>query len=500
MTDGAANNNDSVDKITSEFGISCSGSTTGGETCGEELASFLNTEDQIPGLSGDQGIVTYTIGFDFSDSFLTDLALAGGGESFTASNGAELANVFQTIVTDFLNRSTSFSTPTLSINAFNKLEDLEDVYFALFTPNDKKAWRGNVKRYQLCRSSSDGCTLGEILDANDNPAINASDQRISDTALSFWSSGVDGAEIEVGGAAENVPNASSREVFTFHDLTEPLSNPIDEAIALSVNEVIDSNSDGILDGLNGHPGHSDALADTQFLLGDDAGVLSSAERKSLIDWIRGVDVDDEDGDGNTTENRFVVSDPLHSSPVAITFGGSNVDPVTKLFFGTNDGGLRMVNALNGIEEWIFYPQDMMRIQSELKTNNNGDHKYGLDGVPTAWVQDQNEDGIIVQSDGDFVRIIIGQRRGGQNYYAVDVTPSLAVTSPSETGNILPTLLWRIKGGSGDFPNLGQTWSRPSLATIRTGLVDANETELTDVIAFGGGYDVTQDNGAGHTNR
>ena len=33
--------------------------------------------------------------------------------------------------------------------------------------------------------------------------------------------------------------------------------------------------------------------------------------------------------------------------------------MVKLFVGTNDGGLRMLNAINGGEEWIFYPQMVM---------------------------------------------------------------------------------------------------------------------------------------------
>ena len=119
LTDGAANHNDSAGIITSDYGLSCSGS--GSQLCGVELAEFLNSEDQIATLSGDQGVITYTIGFNFSNDFLPDMAEAGGGEFFTADTGAELATVFQTIIADILSRSTSFATPSLSVNAFNKL-------------------------------------------------------------------------------------------------------------------------------------------------------------------------------------------------------------------------------------------------------------------------------------------------------------------------------------------------------------------------------------------
>ena len=493
LTDGGANHNDTVPRINTDFGLTCTGGTTADETCGEELADFLFTEDQLPGMSGDQNVITYTIGFNFSGAFLGDVATAGGGEFFTADTGAELADVFQTIIADILSRSTSFATPSLSVNAFNRLFDLNDVYFSLFIPDTRVAWRGNIKRYQLCDDST-VCDLGEVLDANDVEAISEADQRIKDDALSFWSSAPDGAEIEIGGAAENVPPAASRQVFFFHDLADPLNNPINESLALNVNEVADDNDDGILDGLVSHPDHPDPLADTRFFLGDDAALLSTQQRADLIDWILGVDVDDEDEDTDVTENRFTLSDPLHSSPIAITFGGDAADPVIKLFVGSNDGGLTMINAFNGIEEWVFYPQDMMRLQGDLKNNSNGEHIYGLDGVPSPWIFDANGDGIIDDNDGDFVRIVIGQRRGGENYYAVDVTPTSVLTDATATGEIDPTLLWRIEGGSTEFPNLGQTWSRPRIATIRVGEIAAGVSSLQDVFVFGGGYDVGQDDG------
>ena len=67
------------------------------------------------------------------------------------------------------------------------------------------------------------------------------------------------------------------------------------------------------------------------------------------------------------------------------------------------------------------------------------------------------------------------RRGGKNYYALDVTNRSS-----------PVLKWVIKGGQGDFAELAQTWSRPQLARIKSG--GSSRT----VLFFGGGYDVNQD--------
>jgi len=44
---------------------------------------------------GKQNISTYTIGFNFSGSFLPSLANAGGGSYFQADSADELVSVFQ---------------------------------------------------------------------------------------------------------------------------------------------------------------------------------------------------------------------------------------------------------------------------------------------------------------------------------------------------------------------------------------------------------------------
>ena len=41
---------------------------------------------------------------------------------------------------------------------------------------------------------------------------------------------------------------------------------------------------------------------------------------NLRKWARGVDIADYDDDGNTTETRKELGDPLHSRPVIVTYG------------------------------------------------------------------------------------------------------------------------------------------------------------------------------------
>ena len=67
------------------------------------------------------------------------------------------------------------------------------------------------------------------------------------------------------------------------------------------------------------------------------------------------------------------------------------------------------------------------------------------------------------------------RRGGNHYYALDVTDRNA-----------PRYLWQIDGGAGDFARLGQSWSEMTLAKV-----PFNDEDKV-VLLFGGGYDENQD--------
>lgn len=473
LTDGQANHNDSAQLIRDYVPKASCTSSNNDEECARDLVEWLRNNDQSSSLAGDQSVTTYTIGFNFSGQFLKDLANLGGGAFHEASTASELADVFQTIIADILAQTTSFTAPTLSVNAFNKLFHRNEVYFSFFKPERRIGWDGNVKKYQLCEDTADGCTLGEVLDADGTSAI-GTDGSIIDSALSFWSNGTDGAEITVGGAGNEIPVNGSRTVLTYTGTTPP--NGVNLG-GLS-HRVEDSNSDL-----------------TKALLGDAA--MSDAERTDLINWIRGMDVDDVDANGDTTEDRYAFNDPLHSNPVVITYGGTESDPVLKVLVGTNDGGLRLINAFNGEEQWIIYPQSTLAKQRQVRPNPSGNHLYGLDGTPSVWVNDVDRDGTIEPSDGDFVRAFIGMRRGGDYIYAIEANPNANFDGqPGNTDDIDSTLLWRVKGDSTEFPRLGQTWSKPMLTSVRVGTTNAGESAYKDVLVFAGGYDETEDNGFG----
>jgi type IV pilus assembly protein PilY1 len=107
-------------------------------------------------------------------------------------------------------------------------------------------------------------------------------------------------------------------------------------------------------------------------------------------------------------------------------------------------------------------------------NAGAPKQYGLDGDVVAWVNDQNNNGKVDGSD--HVYLYVTMRRGGRNIYALDVTNRNA-----------PELLWVIKGGAGQYQELGETWSTVNVEKVKDGGTDKT------VLVFGGGYDNSQDN-------
>ncbi len=447
LTDGQANRPHSESKIKTFVGNqTCDTSVSSSEVCVKELVNYLYTKDQSD-LKEEQIIRTHTIGFNFSSQWLKDVAEAGGGQYKEANQASDLVAEVQDILTDVLKVNSTFVAPVAAINQFNRLNHRSEIYFAVFRPEETPNWPGNLKKYRL---GGDDNTILDYSTTEGEPAINSVTGFFSDNAVSAWGGVTDGAEVEVSGANGETPAYNTRKLFTYYagSTSTTLSN--------TVNRISPENTN---------------LTKAMF----NAAAMSNADFAEHIEWVMGKDVDDEDGNGVVNENRYLVGDPLHSKPVAVTYGGSEQEPDITVYFGSNSGYLHAVNAATGVEQFAFMPEDLLANQTLLReSSTNQPHVYGIDGSVTAWVNDANGNGEIA-GDGEFVRLYVGQRRGGRNYYAMDVT---------DRDN--PEMLWVIRGGTGDFGELGQSWSRPVRGTIDIGGAER------DVIYFTAGYDPDQD--------
>ena len=428
LSDGQASVNDSASEVRAMAGItSCVDG--GSQACGPELAKFLVDEDE--------SIKTYTIGFNIASQagatdFLKRIAEKGEGNFYEAASSADLVGAFENIVNSVMRADTTFVTPGIAVNSFNRVNHRDEMYFSLFKPESTPLWQGNLKRYRI--------EDGVIFDNKNTEAIDNATGSFKSTSRSWWSSGDDGAAVEKGGVADRAAaNVASRKVYTYlGDMTPP------SGIALSGYPINESNDDI-----------------TKELLGIE--LASDDYREDLVKWVRGV-------------GAVGVADPLHSAPSVVIYGGTDALPISTIFYGDNQGYLHAIDGETGNERFAFMPKELLPVQNVLYENNEAHkHPYGLDGQVTTWVNDVDGDGIIESGDGDHVYAYIGMRRGGNNYYALDVT------NPSS-----PKWLWGIAGGTGDFTELGQTWSQPKKSKVN---IDGT---VTDVLVFAGGYDAKQD--------
>ncbi len=418
----------------------CTGAGNG--SCLDDIAEYLSLPD-IDGLQpGDQSVTTHTIGFTINLPILKDTAEVSGGEYFLADDVESLTLALLEIFQDASEQSLSFTSPAVAVNAFNRTQNLNDLYMTVFKSRSKTHWPGNLKKYRLLN--------GEITDVNGAPAVNAATGFFLDTATSFWTaSGPDGKEVELGGAANNLPAPSSRIMFT---------NNGDSDLTAGSNALSTANSGAYVPG--------------------DFGLTGAANEPSLddlIDWARGVDVRDEDNDVTTTV-RNAMGDPLHSQPAAVVYGGTAGSEDVVVYTATNDGYLHAVDAATGTELWSFIPKELLPRLSELYFDPDTNFKsYGIDGDVVSVVVDRDNNGII---DGtDFVHLVFGMRRGGNSYYALDVTDKNS-----------PQLMWNVT-----IPGSGQSWSTPVITKVRINDPALNADEA--VVILGAGYDPVHDTNA-----
>jgi type IV pilus assembly protein PilY1 len=457
--------------------------------CLDELAGWAKNNDvaerSFAAHDGKQTITTYTVGFDFSASpnavdqaalkLLQDTAAAGGGKFFEAKSKDSLLGVFNTILAEILAVNSTFSSPAVTVNAYNRATNLDDLYFSLFKPANGAHWDGNLKKYKLGQTTNAaGEPVPEIQDALGNPAVDPITGFFSDTAQSFWTPAVDapdGAETAFGGAASKLTLTRNAYTFTgtYNDVNG-VAYPSDPNLTSAANELYwysTSITDAMLGGVAGNPDITYYSAGTP---------LTLPYTVALLAWAYGYDMLDDDGDQESIEPRRIVGDPLHAEPALVQYGElANGDPDLVAYMATNDGYLHAIDSITGNEYFAFVPQEMLgNLNNIFEDTGVTGKSYGLDGNVVPWMNDANKDGDLNDA-GDHVYLYFGQRRGGSDIFSLDVTNRNS-----------PKLRWVIKGGTGDFAEMGQSWSTPNVERLKLNGVTKT------VLIFGGGYDTGQD--------
>lgn len=211
-----------------------------------------------------------------------------------------------------------------------------------------------------------------------------------------------------------------------------------------------------------------------------------------------------------TNETKVLGGVVHSKPEAISYGsaldvkGNIIAPREDyVLFGSMDGALHLVDAADGKEEFAIIPRQMLINQPEalvdgstrLNTTEVGKPYFGVDApwlVKTDYNYDlPNKKVTVDTASGKGMFAYGGLRMGGEAFYGMDITKK-------STPKILFTITFAGlssatsgKSAITGFERLGQIWSKPVAAKIRLtkGSSTTKNTAPTDVLIFGGGYDM-----------
>ncbi len=475
MTDGYptydSHANTAIEALTGKtcgrYEIDSSGNTR--KNCLPTLTEYMANHD-LDGVSsnGNQFGITYTIGFTQRQELLREAAVKGKGRYYQAENAEELAAAFQGAVLSILSTDSTFTAPAVAVDTFTRVQSRNEVFFAMFKPDDSMNWPGNIKRLDIAFDSGDAV----LEDSNGDPAIDASTGLIKDNATTLWSPEVDGANVGKGGvggllATTNLTSRADR-LYTNTGTNQAL-------------EKFDiANIDAVAYGFD----ITEPLRQLD-LLYSVWGVSGLSELTEVVRWGIGYDTEDEDEDNSTSDNRpWLLGDILHSKPHIVNYGAlgsfTKENPDIRILVGTNAGFLHMFGNSDGQEDWAFFAKELGSVLTRRKNNAvPSERVYGIDSPVVVATEDLNLDGTIDHTDGDTARVYFGLRRGGRQMYALDVS------NPNT-----PEFLWRISDDDDDFVELGQTWSVPVVARIPGYMDDDGFHKL--VLIFGAGYDPVKD--------
>ena len=428
--------------------------------CSTVLAKYLSD-----GANNSLGInvQTHTIAFapqkEETIRGLEAIAEAGNGESEKSEDALELAKVLSKLINDLTTTDAAMAAPGVAVNQLNRFRHLDQLYYALFRPSFDTRWQGNLKRYRLDFATQ------QIVDENNNPAVDPTTGFFKEDSNSWWGEfdGVDlndGQNVALGGARQELKDGRVTPRRLLLAETSPAAGGTDKDLSTPA---------GVT------PKLVQALTDITPLQMGSPLTLTPALLQRRLDLL-----------------LYGWGDPLHSEPRLINYGFSGTFEEAMLddskqdntvFVSTNDGMLLAIEPKTGEELFAFIPhEEALKTEKRYLSSPKEDEAasklpeldpadpqrstYGLDGGITVWRRAKTDG----SGEPEHVFLYLSQRRGGNAYYAMNVTDRSA-----------PKLMWKIQGGAAPFNKLGQTWSQPTLAQIVLG------GDRVPVLIFGGGY-------------
>lgn len=434
----------------------------------------------------------------------------GDGGFYYTENSEDIAKSivdFSASLVQIINTAPS-GTITIPEDPYRAANQLPYAYLPMLDPDiisTASTWKGNLKKYNLDQGTLFGKSNSKLYkDVAGNLDENTRD---------VWQ----GDDFTVEGKTAN-NNIAAGGVYA--QLQAP-SNGLGSVRTIYVEDYTSaSDKTPILRkiGVNGSgkPVGFDTLVDT-----GNTGAYSQINQRRLLSFLGFDGVLTNDGQPTTplstltknltltkpTNETKVLGGVVHSKPEAISYGsalddkGNIVAPREDyVLFGSMDGALHLVDAEDGKEEVAIIPRQMLINQPEALVSGSFKAEIGQPyfGVDAPWLvkTDYNYDlaGKRVTVDttsGKGMFTYGGLRMGGEALYGMNITnkstPKILFTITSQ--GVSSTTAG--KSATTGFERLGQIWSKPVAAKIRLtkGSSTTKNTAPTDVLIFGGGYDM-----------
>ncbi len=356
-------------------------------------------------------IKTYVIGVALESYTLDSIAIYGGTEHYYPANNPDSLNLaLKKIIYDIISQVTSYAgAEVTSIQEQFITQQYEaKMYICSFFPSDAPIWEGHLKAVKLIAGTFQ---IDSIPDS-----------------LVYW---------DAGENLENTPVAN-RTIYS-------------------------------------EKGYSLVTFDAANITKSDLGVASDSTRDSIINTVYS---------GSPSGTMGYLGDVFHSTPARIhgpnyfyeddafcNYRDSiNTHREPMIYAGANDGMLHCFNDSTGDEMWAFIPNDQLPNLKNLLT----EHRYYEDANAMAadvWFPNPPGTDDFKNKNEWRTVLIFGQRQGGWNYSALDVTDPYN-----------PDFLFNFDTSMAD---LGETWSDPVIYKIHK---DSLKKENDRFFVFlGGGY-------------
>lgn len=436
----------------------------------------------------------------------------GEGGFYAASSTDEVIESITTFVNDLDQTLPSAPAGTITIpsDPYRASNQLPYAYLPMLAPDvgsSASIWKGNLKKYNL----NQGTLFGDNGKLYKNVAGD-----LSSTTRDIWQASdfknskdiVANNDISAGGfyAQLKIPKIELNSVRKLYveDYADADVNPKTPILReLSVDT-------------NGKPVGFNLLQDTDtYTELNKLRLLSFLGFKEAIYDSEQIDFMSDD-DVKVSELTLIKPDEeirvlggvVHSTPTAISYNATLDDSgqITNtrddyVLFGSMDGALHIADTKKGKEKVAIIPKVMLTNQPEALVENSSreDNKTGSPyfGVDAPWLvtTDYKYDLENKKVIGKNLFAYGGLRMGGEAFYGIDISKvnNLTDSAPKMLFTITKDGLSSVTVGASantGFERLGQIWNKPTAAKIRINKDDVNPT---DVLIFGGGYDMAYEN-------